>query len=174
MNREQLDEMAAGVKAAVAQATGAADPNFVLLVPERASNDPEGGPRSHVITLSTLDSGRMVSLLCGVAELRISQQLENRQMGNALSALPDDTKEKMFRVLHTLLEGSVEYGGIPRAAWVDLMLIWSASGAHDAGLSEHDFLGAAIQTAQEEWCTPNTAGRLAVTDLLEKTKPAGA
>ncbi len=172
MNRERLDELAEVVKAAVEIAVAGASAEFVLLVVEKAPN-PDDAARSKVHTLSTLDHRQLVGVLCRVAEARISTGLQNRQMGNALSALPDSTKERMFELLAGIMSGSEQYADIPAAAWRDLMLIWSASTAHDGGLGEHDWLGAAIETAEEEWSTPATAARAAVTELLEKTKPAG-
>lgn len=144
---------------------------------------PAPGERSRVRTASTVHPGQILQLLTQVLEaLAKGRAGEGRRMGAALAALPDALKVRMFETLETLTNGAgtdspltqAFFGQpIPAEAWRDLFLIWSASMAHDGGVSREDFLGGALETVDEEWSTANAEGRAAVGELLGKLGDGG-
>ena len=143
---------------------------LVLVTPTRLPNGAEG---SRVRTASTVAKESMVQLLSDVLEnLARKYAGGNVQTAAELAAVPLKTKERMFELLEAVIGGSEKYG-IPRAAWRDLLLIWSSQMAHDAGLTKEAFLAAALETVTEEWSTPNTEGRMAVSKLVNNLAPKG-
>lgn len=87
--------------------------------------------------------------------------------GTAAGELPSATKIAMLEMLEHCI-GLTEQKGITRAHWRDLMLVWAINEAHDQNITQADFFRGVYEAAEEEWSTPNTAGRDALNELLQK------
>ncbi len=136
---------------------------LILLTPTPAPK----GEATRVRTCGTVDGElyvRMLSeVLMNVARNRVGPE---RRIGNALIALGQRKIVKLFELAEAMVKGSGKALGVPPAAWVDLMLIWSANTAHDAGVSREDYLAGALETIDEEWSTPSANGREALRNLM--------
>lgn len=138
--------------------------NFVLLLLGKA------GPHTQVAYASSLERTEGHRAMMDVVASHRSHQ-EPRVMGEALGAVPDGIKIAMFEMLSALKEVSADKLRVSPQAWRDLFLVFCVNEAHDQGITRADFERCAIEAAQEEWSTPDTAGRVAVNELLAKVKP---
>jgi hypothetical protein len=80
-----------------------------------------------------------------------------RKMGAAISAVSDEAKFEMCEIISAVISMST----IPPDAWRDFLLAYAINEAHDQGVERGEIEGAAAEIIDEEWSTPNTAGRVA-------------
>jgi hypothetical protein len=87
-------------------------------------------------------------------------------MGDAIGSVGDAAKLEMADIVSAVISMST----IPPDAWRDFLLVYAISEAHDQGVERGELEGAVVDIIEEEWSTPNTAGRVARTNARKNRR----
>lgn len=145
------------------------DPSQRIAVVLTRSVEPtgEGEDRSEVAYASTMARTDAANLFLFMVRGWLPVRGEAERYGNELRQIGDmahhfaimDALDAMVKLVARRFE-------VPEAAVESVMLTFAIHSAHERLVPKEEVLGACIDSLEEEYSTPNTAGRLALRNLV--------